>query len=67
MEGGMRRTQQLSEACRSVERIQDTYVDLAEHYGRNHETAAEFEAQQPGECTQFAYNRIVHPKKVLVQ
>ena len=45
MEGGMRRMQQLSEACHSVDRIQDTYADLAEHYGQNHETAAEFEAQ----------------------
>ena len=42
-------------------------MDLAEHYGRNHETEAEFEAQRPGERTQFAYNRIVHPKKELVQ
>ena len=32
-----------------------------------HETAAEFEAERPGERTQFAYNRIVHHRKVLVQ
>ena len=66
MKRGMRRTQQLTETCRSVERIRNTCADLAEHYRRNHETVVEFEAQQIGERTQFAYHKIVHCKEVVL-
>ena len=67
MKRGMQRKQQSTEACHSVERIRNTYADLAEHYRRNHETVVEFEGQRIGEHTQFAYHKIVHHKEVVLK